>query len=245
MDLHTAGQLSGYAALVFQTGSYIIQAKFPDAHTARKAVVPTHLLASISYALNGNLIPATAYLGSASRKTLYSGEFGENHKEKIATINLVAITTVTACLYERPADFLPIAGAVLATIGDMQSQGRFNRLTYLFGQATIWPAMAKMNDNTAILASNIVGLLINSKAIDNHDIKKASGVKSSSKLNNIWSDIKAYSYGIRYNAPTGASKKGQVSTNPGHEDIQKQYTEKLKELNNPYFETQNEIVAKL
>ena len=105
----------------------------------------------------------------------------------------------------------------------------------------IWPAMAYMSDNKAMLITEIVSCGIHARSIYKHDIKGASGIIDAP----LTMDLAAYLHGIIHNSATGASIDGQVDTSAGRNDLEEQYAYKVKTKPNPRFITQEKLAAEL
>lgn len=238
MDAFVLSQMFGTAALGFRVGGLYLQSRFADAQRMRLSVIPTHIMTAISYAFSGAPTASIAYSGAATRSALLSTHWGNKHKNLISVFNVAAVGAATALMYENPKDLLPAAGTAVATLGDYQPQGRYNRLTYLLGRSFVWIPMAALNKNWAMAATEIVSLGIQLNAIYKHDVRRACGLENGRFLNNF----RAYLHGIFHDSATGAERDGQISKNAGHAPADIQYLEKLNKTRNPHFIMQQELL---
>lgn len=231
--------LSGLAVLGLRVAGVYRQSRHPEAINMKKAVIPTHAMTTLSYTFNGATLPAIGYGGAALRSWLLTTHWGEKHKNAVSAANVLIMAGITAAFYEDPKDLLALGGTTTATIADYQSQGRYSRLIYLAGRATIWPAMAYAHDNIPLLCAELFSLGIQAHGVYKHDIKRASGRKG-----NKAKDIQAYLHGILTNSATGADAEGQIARTAAtkHAPTARLYVEKLKK-DNPFFTTQRSVLA--
>lgn len=237
MDNQLLGQVASSLLLLMRIGSDTIKARFPDTRRMRLVAAAVTSVNTLSYALQKSWTAAAVQGGACLRSTILSTKWGASHPKLVGFFTTAASLSVSIPAYRDPVDIMPIAGTMIGAAVDLQSQGRYTRLSYALLYPVIWlPVRLHLNDKPG-MAADIYQTISFLVATYKHDIENAAGGGQGFRK-----DLKAYLHGVFKNSATGAKIEGQVSTHAGHKDVRKQYLEKLQKQKNPYFLDQQKAI---
>lgn len=238
MNNQFLGQVASSVLLLMRIGSDTIKARFPDTRRMRLVAAAVTGVNTLSFALQKSWTAAAVQGGACVRSTLLSTKWGAKHPKLVGFFTTAASLSVSIPAYRNPVDIMPIAGTIIGAAIDLQSQGRYTRLSYALLYPVIWlPVRLHLNDKPG-MAADIYQSISFLVAAYKHDIENAAG-----QGHGFRKDLKAYLHGIFKNSATGAKIDGQVSTHAGHDDIREQYLEKLQRQKNPYFLDQQKALG--
>lgn len=238
MDNQLLGQAASSLLLLLRIGSDTFKARFPDTRRMRLVAAVVTGVNAFSYGFQKSWTAAAVQGGACLRSSILSTKWGAKHPKLVGLFTTAASLSVSIPAYKNPVDIMPIVGTMIGAAVDMQSQGRYTRLAYAVLYPAIWlPVRLHLKDNPGIAADiyQSISLLV---AAYKHDIENAAGPGHGFR-----NDLKAYLHGIFRNSATGAKIDGQVSTHAGHDDVKKQYLEKLQRRKNPYFLGQQKAIG--
>lgn len=226
MDSHTLSQIFGYAGLGFKLASNLM----PDAKRIRYLRLPSLLLGAFSFQADGQGSAAAVNYVATARTTIRSTSFGARHKNLLLGASLIPVAAVTAVEYEQPIDGIPLAISAFGGCADYTSQGRYQRaLITVAGVSAIGYCLAK--GNTAMFLSSLFSTIMSAYAAVKYDVRGAAGLENP----NFIHDVPAYLYGLKHNAPTGATMSGQVASGETDMSDEEMYAEMLTNNTNRYF----------